>query len=154
MRIVVHGTPAPQGSKKFVGMRAGHAVLVESSEKVGPWRKAVVAAASNAIIIEAAIAPGGFKAFSGPLRVYMTFYLVRPKNHYRVGKFAHLLRDASPVHPTVYPDVSKLARSTEDALTDAGVWLDDAQVVAYAILDKRYATTENMPGAVITIEKY
>jgi len=153
MRIVVHGTPAPQGSKKFVGMRAGHAVLVESSKKVGPWRKAVVAAASSAICM-AADAAGRFRAFSCPLRVWMTFYLVRPKDHYRSGKFSHMLRDDAPIHPSVYPDVSKLARSTEDALTDAGVWLDDAQVVTYAVLEKRYATAEFAPGAVITIEKF
>jgi len=152
MRIVVHGTPAPQGSKKFVGMRAGHAVLVESSKKVGPWRKAVKDAATTAMRWDQ---PGAeIPSFSGPLRVWMTFYLVRPKNHYRDGKFSHLLRDDAPIHPTVYPDVSKLARSTEDALTDAGVWFDDAQVVAYAILEKRYATAENAPGAVITIEKF
>ena len=33
--------------------------------------------------------------------------------------------------PDKYPDVSKLARSTEDALSDAGMWADDARVVEY-----------------------
>ena len=31
--------------------------------------------------------------------------------------------------PCRMPDLSKLIRSTEDALTDAGVWTDDARVV-------------------------
>lgn len=146
MRIVVVGTPAPQGSKKFVGMRANHAVLVESSKKVAPWRKAVVKAAAAAYPFD--------EPFSGPLRVWMTFFLARPKGHYCTGKRAGQLRESAPVYPTVYPDVSKLARATEDALTDAGVWRDDAQVVEYVILEKRYiGDASPLPGAIITVER-
>ena len=36
------------------------------------------------------------------------------------------------------PDLSKLLRSTEDALTDAGLWADDARVVEYERLAKVY----------------
>jgi Holliday junction resolvase RusA-like endonuclease len=38
--------------------------------------------------------------------------------------------------PNRTPDVSKLARSTEDALTTAGIWADDARVVEYTRLAK------------------
>lgn len=34
-----------------------------------------------------------------------------------------------PSYPSKMPDLSKLVRSTEDALTSAGVWKDDARVV-------------------------
>lgn len=43
--ITVIGTPAPQGSKKFVGVKNGRGILVESSKAVKPWRQAVVWAA-------------------------------------------------------------------------------------------------------------
>lgn len=43
LTIVVHGQPAPQGSKRaFVNKHTGRAALVESSKKVQPWRQAVV----------------------------------------------------------------------------------------------------------------
>lgn len=150
MRIVVVGTPAPQGSKKFVGMRANHAVLVESSKKVAPWRKAVVKAATAVVTFSEPTS----EPLAGPLRVWMTFFLARPKSHYWTGKRAGVLRESAPKYPTAYPDVSKLARSTEDALTDAGVWLDDAQVVEYVILEKRYVGDASpSPGAIITVER-
>lgn len=40
--------------------------------------------------------------------------------------------------PSGPPDVSKLLRSTEDAITIAGLWRDDARVIAYRILAKVY----------------
>jgi Holliday junction resolvase RusA-like endonuclease len=54
------------------------------------------------------------------------------------------------------PDLSKLIRSTEDALTDAGVWTDDARVVAYHQPRKVYAGSADpdalhTPGAVIRV---
>ena len=49
IEFVVHGMPAPQGSKKFVGLsKSGRGLLVESSKKVKPWRQDVVAAAIEA----------------------------------------------------------------------------------------------------------
>jgi hypothetical protein len=62
-------------------------------------------------------------------------------------------------YPHGKPDLSKLARSTEDALTDAGVWIDDSLVVAYGRLAKVYARDPSgfdaealtVSGAVITV---
>ena len=55
------------------------------------------------------------------------------------------------------PDLSKLARSTEDALTAAGIWTDDARVVEYGLLAKRYPNegrgSLEAPGVLITIER-
>ena len=48
MIIIVRGDPAPQGSKKFVGMAGGRGLMVESSKRVKPWRQDVVAAAREA----------------------------------------------------------------------------------------------------------
>ena len=140
--ITAHGTPAPQGSKHAI-VRGGRAHLIESShDRVKSWRQAVV---------DAALGANGNRdslrlPLGGPVAVDVTFRLKRPKSHYRTGKNAHLLRDAAPAYPATMPDLDKLLRSTMDALTAAGVWLDDAQVVTVAA-----AKTYGQAGADITV---
>lgn len=60
-------------------------------------------------------------------------------------------------YPMRTPDLSKLARSTEDALSDAGIWADDARVVEYSRLAKVYPGEDpdalSSPGAVIEIRE-
>ena len=124
VHLVVYGNPAPQGSKKFVGTTAnGRGLLVESSKKVKPWRMDVKAAAELVRDAHAASMP-----LEGPLVVSMIFTLPKPSS-------APKRRQTWPDRK---PDVSKLARSTEDALTDAGFWADDARVVFYEQLGKVY----------------
>lgn len=145
--FTVYGTPAPQGSKRaFVA--GGRAHVIESShERVKSWRQAVI----DQVRSDGWLLPPF--PYSGPLEVEMTFDLKRPKGHYRTGKNAHLLRDSAPAYPSGTPDLSKLARSTEDALTEVGLWADDALVVRYALLQKRYADAPRLPGAVITVRE-
>jgi crossover junction endodeoxyribonuclease RusA len=131
----VHGVPAPQGSKKYVG--GGR--MVESSQRVGPWREAVKAGAA-----------GHAEALAGPVEVSIDFYMPRPKSHYRTGRNAGLLRDNAPAHVAVKPDIDKCARATLDALTDVGMFADDAQV-AVLIASMRYAASPTSVGAVIEV---
>lgn len=107
----VYGMPGPQGSKCHVG----NGRMIESSAKVKPWRVAVVWAAR-----EAMAGPDGWAALDGPLVAVMVFTLPKPKS-------APKTRQSWPDRK---PDLSKLIRSTEDALTDAGVIADDARIVA------------------------
>ncbi|NUS83714.1 MAG: RusA family crossover junction endodeoxyribonuclease [Streptomyces sp.] len=144
--LTVHGLPAPQGSKRHVG----GGVMIESSKKVKPWRQDV-----KYIAIAATEAAPDWTLLDGPLAVAMTFTFDRPKGHYRTGRNAHLLRDAAPIRPAGVPDLSKLVRSTEDALTGI-VWKDDARVVEYVRLGKWYAGTDAadvlaVPGCVIRV---
>jgi crossover junction endodeoxyribonuclease RusA len=148
IRLVVYGHPAPQGSKKHVGK----GVMVESSKYVKPWREDVRASA------EAWIAPRRpWVSLDEALLVRMVFSFARPRSHYRTGRNAHLLRDGAPARPHGIPDVSKLARSTEDALTSAGIWRDDARVVDYGRLAKVYVGEDpealDAPGVVITVDR-
>lgn len=145
----VVGIPGPQGSKKAIplaknvgGKRVftGKVSLVESSAKVKPWRAAVESAARGAVRVRLA----------GPVAVDVTFFLPRPKGHYRTGRYAHLLKDSAPRLPDVKPDIDKLLRSTYDGLTSAGIYSDDSRVTDGA-QRKRYATTFNPPGALISI---
>lgn len=129
LTLTVHGRPAPQGSKSHMG--GGR--MVESSKHVKPWRSDVRDAALAALADRPDWAP-----LDRPLVVDMVFTTVRPRSHYRTGRNAHLLRDTAPARPLSPPDLSKLARSTEDALTGL-VWHDDARVVEYGRLAKVYA---------------
>ena len=117
--------------------------MVESSAKVKPWREAVKWAALEVL--------GGASPFVGPLDVEATFYLPRPRSHYRTGKNAHELRDGAPSYVSKRPDLDKILRSTFDALGEAGVWLDDAQVAVLTAV-KCYAD-RRPPGAVITVRR-
>lgn len=134
MIIEVRGTPAPQGSKRHVG--GGR--MVEMSKAVGPWREAVRAETQRAM--------GGRTPLAGPVEVYATFYLARPKGHYRTGRNAALLRDGAPGWPFGKPDIDKLLRALLDGLTMGGVWADDAQV-AQVTAAKQYG----QPGCRIKI---
>lgn len=150
IRIVVYGMPGPQGSKSFMGMRGGHAVLVESSKKVKPWRKAVCEACDEAKR-EYGFHPvpnvSLFTTFDGPLVARMVFTLPKPKSAPK----------RSRTWPDKKPDLSKLVRSTEDALTDAGIWADDARAVEYSRAAKVFPGEDpealDRPGCVITVQR-
>lgn len=128
--FTVYGLPAPQGSKRHVG--GGR--MIESSAAVKPWREAVK---------HAALADGVL-FFEGPVAVNIEFSLPKPKSAPKRHS-----------HPTKRPDLDKLVRSTLDALTEAGAWRDDSQVVCltasklYADPDGAYAL--KVPGAWISI---
>lgn len=138
LTITVLGLPAPQGSKRHVG----HGIMVESSKRVRPWRSDVKAAAERAIGTD-------WTPIKGPVSLTATFFFLRPRSHYRTGRFADVLRDDAPVFATsrACGDIDKLLRSTLDALTAAGVIVDDSQV-GMVIATKTYGTTS---GATIAL---
>lgn len=145
--IIVRGLPAPQGSKNHVG----NGKMVESSKKLKPWRQDVKEDALNVV-------GDDWELLDGPLIAAMTFTFLRPKGHFGTGRNAGMLRESAPPRPAVYPDLSKILRATEDALTGI-VWKDDARVVGYARLGKFYAGTAatdvlHAPGCVIHVWKY
>lgn len=135
IRFEVLGVPQPGGSKSAFPLRHrdGSPVLRENGSqamsvrdanpKVKDWRVAVVAAARR-------VHTGAL--LDGPLSVTFLFTVPRPKGHY--GKRGLLL--SAPAFPAVKPDVLKLARSCEDALSKV-IWRDDAQIVT-ELLKKRY----------------
>lgn len=142
MRLVIFGNPAPQGSKRFVGVnKAGRGVIIDSTPRTRVWRSDVVDAAKRYMEIHGS----DFEPFSCAVQVHMVFSLLRPKTVTR----------AKRPHPSVAPDLGKLARATEDALTAARVWGDDALVVEYTRLAKVYCGEDldalDSPGAVVLI---
>jgi Holliday junction resolvase RusA-like endonuclease len=145
LQIVAYGRPAPQGSKRHVG----RGVMVESSRALKPWRDDVKAAAE--IAIQNLDQPGGGIApgypLDAPLIVRMVFTLPKPTSAPKRRR----------IWPSKIPDLSKLIRSTEDALTAAGVWRDDARVVEYERTAKVFPGEDpealDAPGVRITIRE-
>ncbi|MDM4721139.1 RusA family crossover junction endodeoxyribonuclease [Micromonospora sp. WMMA1363] len=114
LTITAYGLPAPQGSKRHIG----RGVMIESSKRVKPWRDDVKNAAER--FIESQRVRGlHWTPLDEPLAVSMVFTLPKPASAPKQRR----------TWPMRLPDLSKLIRSTEDALTDAGIWRDDARVV-------------------------
>jgi crossover junction endodeoxyribonuclease RusA len=123
--------PAPQGSKRHLG----NGVMVESCKQVKPWRY---------MVTQAAIATG-VPLMRGPVSLSVVFLFQRPKGHYG----AKGLKPSAPRFHMVRPDLSKVLRSTEDALTGV-LYDDDARIVSTTML-KRYCVGSELPGAIITL---
>lgn len=141
LEIKVYGNPAPQGSKKFVGMRGGHGVLAEMSKKLKPWRDCVYHAARQAM------GDNVQNGIRGPIFLEVYFTLPKPKSAPKT----------KITYPSTRPDCSKLVRSTEDALTRAGAYEDDGRIVE-TNSGKRYPNEGryalDRPGAFIRISSY
>lgn len=140
LTVIVFGSPAPQGSKSFKGLRNGKAIMLESSKHVKPWRDAVRA---DAILARQQVP--GWAPLDVPLELEMVFTVPKPASAPRRRR----------TWPDRMPDLSKLCRSTEDALKDAGVYRDDARIVRYRDLAKVYPGEDpnalESPGVLIRI---
>ena len=128
LNIRVFGRPAPQGSKS----KGGAGQMLEASRFLAPWRAAVRLAAMRAR------SDAGHETLRGPCGVAMIFWMARPKD----PKYEN--------YPAGKPDSDKLARAVDDALTMAGVWVDDALAVEVHVY-KRWEDGDNFPGATITV---
>lgn len=145
--ITVHGRPATQGSKTAFVVRPRNgrprAVMREAGAvDLKPWREAVRSTAAEALH---AASNGPWAPVSGPVTVVLTFALPKPAS-------APKRRRTWPVAARS-GDVDKLARACLDALTDSGVWCDDAQVVALTAV-KDYAGSEGpllVPGVRVQV---
>lgn len=141
LSFAVLGTPAPQGSfRAAYSAKSKRAFVIQSCKRTMPWRQEVAAKA------EVAMLASRFDLFTGPLKLTAYFFMPRPKGHY--GKNG--LRPSAPPFPDKKPDLSKLVRAIEDAMTGI-VYVDDAQIVLYDV-SKRYAH-ETKAGVVITISR-
>ena len=124
----IYWKPAPQGSKRHVG----GGVMVESSNRLKPWRKLV----SELLWAE----HGRFKGDpTVPMFVRLTFVFKKPKS-----------APKKRTRPTVYPDLDKLVR----AILDSGkgvLWHDDAQVCRIDAA-KAYGDVEKVVIQVRTME--
>lgn len=148
LTIRVYGEPAPQGSKKLgrVHKRGStkanpqyRPVILDDNNKTAPWRQRVEAAAWAAMV-----GAGQREPLVGPVAVEVTFTVKKPL---RAPK-------RKRTWPAVKPDVDKYQRSTFDALTTAGVYKDDGQIIdvrARKVYPGEHPDALSVPGAVIRI---
>lgn len=115
--FTVYGVAQPAGSKRAGMSKSGKMFVRDDAKRSRPWKTQVSQAAGEAV--------NGAGLLDGPLELSVIFTVPRPKGHYG----ARGLRPSAPAYPAVRPDVTKLLRGVEDALTGI-VWRDDAQVVA------------------------
>jgi len=129
LSFTVEGRPAPQGSKRSIGNNR----FIEASKFLPAWRKAVTLQARTAVVEQT------WEQAAGPVELYVVFYLERPKS---------VTSNKRPL-PIKPPDIDKLVRGVADSLSDAEVWVDDAQVVKL-IARKAYAD-DMKPGVYVEI---
>jgi Holliday junction resolvase RusA-like endonuclease len=139
----IPGLPAPGGSKRFVGhsKTTGRAILIDAAgQRNKDWKNNVAWNAQKAM--------EGRELEMGPLSVTMTFFMPRPKAHFRANG---AVKESAPKYPTTKPDTLKLTRSTEDAMTGI-VWHDDAQTVEL-ILHKRFQAPNQSLGCLVEVSR-
>lgn len=158
IEIVVYGTPAPQGSKKFVGLaKSGRGILADDSKKTKPWREDVKLTALGTQHAEncnyerfrypterECNCTRENNRFKGPVCVEIYFTLVKPKSAPK----------RTQTWPDKKPDIDKLCRSTLDALVTAGTIEDDARVVsltAHKVFPGEHTWALHVPGARIRV---
>ena len=132
LTIVVHGRPAPQGSKKYAGHRRNSAsgrisaVLVEQSKRVKPWR-ALVTQATRLALTDSLIR----EALDGPLEAEVIFTVRKPASAPKRRRTWPTTRDSG--------DLDKLLRSTFDGIADGQAVADDSRII-------RVTATKAFPG--------
>ena len=133
--FVVEGQPKAQPRAKAC-LRGGH-VHMYTPTSAKEWKS---------LIIDGAQRADGFprEPYTGPVAVSLTFFMKRPQT---------LCRKKDPEYP-IYcpkkPDLDNLVKAVYDALTNAGLWKDDSQVVLSDAC-KMYAAKGDGPEAIITV---
>ena len=141
VRFFVPGRPAPGGSKTgFYIKKIGRVVMTPANKKTKPWMGIVSAFAREAYQGELLL---------GALRLQLEFHLLRPKKHYGTGRNASVMKASAPIYSTIRPDLTKLERSTEDALV--GIIMQDDSQVAVKATKKIYV--ERDEGVLVTVEQ-
>ena len=123
----------PKAQPRVKAFRRGNHAGVFDPGTADEWKLTVAAAAR--------IAWDKVK-FTGPLHLTLSFFMPRPKAHYRSNG------EVKPMAPRWHeskPDADNLAKAVMDALTQLGIWIDDSQVVG---LDIRKTYSER-PGCLV-----
>ena len=139
LSFIVPGTPQQRGSKKAVVSKStGKAIAIDMNQKKSkPWMSLVKDCAWLAIREQ-----GWVMTEKQPIRLTAQYHFARPKSHYGRGRHSSTVKPSAPVlfHANP-PDLSKLTRCLEDALTGI-VWDDDSRVAAYGDGYGKFWTTD------------
>jgi len=75
-----------------------------------------------------------------PIQCILHFYCKRPKNHYKTGKNAHILKETSPKYNVNNKDLDNMVKFILDALNDK-LYLDDCQIIEI-LCSKNYSDND------------
>ena len=140
----VPGIPASAGSKTgftYKDKKTGktRVAMAPASKKQKPWMADVKYIASEKYYGE---------LIQGPVDLRIIFYFPRPKSHFGTGRNSGKLKSWAPIYVKKKPDLTKLTRAVEDALTGV-IWKDDSQVV----MQSTGKFFNDKPGAKIIIKE-
>ena len=66
---------------------------------------------------------------AGDISITLTFFMERPKSHFRTGKYKHLLKDNIPEYHSFKPDIDNLCKYVFDTIQGKhGMICDDSQI--------------------------
>jgi Holliday junction resolvase RusA-like endonuclease len=136
LRVVVYGSPKPAGSKRAFKWQAkdgrSGVSVTDANPKAKGWKGQVAQVVGEKM--------AGRELFDGPLALTLHFYVARPRGHF--GKSGLSAKGRRTPYPAVRPDVLKLARGVEDAMSGV-VYRDDAQIVVERLV-KEYGEPERV----------
>lgn len=115
----------PKAQPRVKAFRCGKFTGVYTPKTADAWKAAVRDAWGKS---------GSAKFTWGPLGVSLSFSMPRPKSHYRANGDT---KSTAPAMHNQRPDCDNLGKAVLDALTNAGAWTDDSQVVLLNI-SKRF----------------
>ncbi len=145
LSFFVPGIASPSGSKKaFMHPKTGRIIVMDTAKRKTSWQSIVSLHAQQAMI------DSGAKLTTEAVAMTIDFYFPRPKCHYGSGKNAARIKETAPKYHTQKPDLTKLIRCTEDALTGI-VYKDDCQVTE-RFCQKHWCNVNEAPGVEITLE--
>jgi len=124
------------GGRKYIKKRADG-----SPHPIHAFKAAVMAACRDF---------GPQETLQGPVWLSVSFFFPRPKSHMGTGRNAGKLKPSAPALHVQRPDVDNLAKGVMDAMTQAGVWRDDDQIVRL-IVAKAWRDPGEMPGVEIEV---
>lgn len=65
---------------------------------------------------------------TNPIKCVLHFYSTRPKTHFRIGKYSHILKPNAPKHNVCNKDIDNMVKFVLDALNNK-LYIDDCQIV-------------------------
>jgi Holliday junction resolvase RusA-like endonuclease len=143
LTFTVLGKPQTSGSKRsFRHKHTGKQVTIPASDEQVNWQNRV--------------ADKGREVYDGPLldvplAIEFTFFRPRNQGDFGTGRNAGTVKASAPAYPATRPDLLKLARAVEDALSGI-VYRDDAQIVQEN-LRKDYGEPERVEVIICTLER-
>jgi Holliday junction resolvase RusA-like endonuclease len=143
VKFTAYVRPEPQGSMKAFIVKGkwgakDRATITSDNKKMKPYREVVTLTAINALKDSGLQAPVAGKHV--PVSLVLDFYLAKPPS---VPK--------KRTRMVVKPDLSKLVRSTEDAMTGI-LYVDDAQIVEESVR-KHYGVPERVEVSMTILER-